>query len=102
MAAHELMLDPAIRNWVLLPLFLIMFLIGILRNNVTKMMRKDVTPEAEQVKHNNQLMRARRLRAARGCARCRRRWCTRRTCVSANSRISNFARSWRIRGYIDP
>ena len=63
MGTHELMLDPAIRDWVLLPLFLIMFLIGILRNNVTKMMRKDVVPEAEQVKHNNQLMRARRLRA---------------------------------------
>merc|ERR550537_1605179 len=36
---------------------------GILRNNVTKMLRKDPPVNMEQVKHNNQLMRARRLRA---------------------------------------
>merc|ERR1719453_1263060 len=40
-----------------------MFLMGILRNNVTKMMRKDVPPDPKQVRNNNQLMRARRLRA---------------------------------------
>ena len=61
--AHDLMLDPAIRDWVLIPIVLIMFLMGILRNNVTKMMRKDVVPDEKQVKNNNQLMRARRLRA---------------------------------------
>ena len=58
----ELMLDPSIRDWVLIPLGIIMFLIGILRNNVTKMLRKDTPPNKEQVLHNNQLMRARRLR----------------------------------------
>ena len=59
----ELMLDPAIRDWVLIPLVLIMFLIGILRNNVTKMMRKESPPNITQVQQNNQLMRARRTRA---------------------------------------
>jgi len=61
--SHEIMLDPDIRNWVLIPIVLIMFLMGILRNNVTKMLRKDVPPNVTQVAHNNQLMRARRLRA---------------------------------------
>merc|ERR1712087_378564 len=41
----------------------IMFLVGILRNNVMKMMRKNVSPDRSQVQHNNQLLRARRLRA---------------------------------------
>jgi len=59
----ELLLDPAIRDWVLIPIVIIMFLMGILRNNVTKMMRKDVPPDATKILQNNQLMRARRLRA---------------------------------------
>ena len=44
----ELVLDPAIRDWVLIPLVLIMFLMGMLRNNATRMMRKDVVPDAER------------------------------------------------------
>jgi hypothetical protein len=59
----QIMLDPAIRDWVLIPIVIIMFLMGILRNNVTKMMRKETPPNIDQVRHNNQLMRARRLRA---------------------------------------
>eukprot|EP00965_Chrysotila_dentata_P246439 6207163-Pleurochrysis_carterae.AAC.1 len=58
-----LILDPAIRDWVLIPIVIIMFLVGLLRNNVMKMMRKEVPPNRTQVQHNNQLMRARRLRA---------------------------------------
>ena len=54
-------LDPAIRDWVLIPIVLIMFLMGILRNNITKMLRKEVTPDRATVKINNQLMRCRRL-----------------------------------------
>ena len=61
--ALAIMLDPSIRDWVLIPIVIIMFLMGILRNNVTKMLRKDPPVNMEQVKHNNQLMRARRLRA---------------------------------------
>ena len=38
---EELVLDPAIRDWVLIPIVVIMFLVGILRNNVMKMMRKE-------------------------------------------------------------
>ena len=63
MGEHELLLDPAIRNWVLIPIVIIMFLMGLLRNNVTKMLRKDTPPKREQIKINNQLMRCRRLRA---------------------------------------
>jgi len=57
------MLDPSIRDWVLIPIVIIMFLIGIIRNNITKLLRKESPPNPKQVQHNNQLMRARRLRA---------------------------------------
>ena len=60
---HELALDPAIRDWVLIPIVLIMFFMGLVRNNVTQLLRKDVPAKREQVQQNNQLMRARRLRA---------------------------------------
>ena len=59
----DLVLDPKIRDWVLIPLVVIMFLMGVLRNNVTKMLRKDTPPSRTQILQNNQLMRARRLRA---------------------------------------
>jgi hypothetical protein len=62
----DLVLDPSIRDWVLIPIFIIMFLMGILRNNVTKMMRTTEQTKRETVQHNNQLMRARRLRANAG------------------------------------
>ena len=62
MPSSELMLDPAIRDWVLIPIGIIMFLMGVLRNNVTKMLRKDPPVDLKQVANNNQLMRARRLR----------------------------------------
>lgn len=59
----EIVLDPAIRDWVLIPIVIIMFLMGILRNNVTKLLRKETPPKMDQVKQNNMLGRARRLRA---------------------------------------
>ena len=59
----ELMIDPAIRDWVLIPIGIIMFLMGMLRNNVTKMLAKTPPVDIKQVAHNNNLMRARRLRA---------------------------------------
>jgi hypothetical protein len=65
-ASTPLVLDPAIRDWVLIPIVVIMFLMGILRNNVMKMLRKDTAPQRAQVQQNNQLMRSRRLRANAG------------------------------------
>jgi len=62
---HELVLDPHIRDWVFLPLFALMFLIGILRHNVTALLKGE--PKAgklDQLQQNMQLARSRRLRAA--------------------------------------
>ncbi|KAJ1616173.1 hypothetical protein T492DRAFT_1152472 [Pavlovales sp. CCMP2436] len=61
---HDLVLDPNIRDWVFLPLIAIMFLIGILRHNVTFLLKSEPKPgEKEQAKQTMALMRSRRLRA---------------------------------------
>mmetsp|Transcript_15865 Transcript_15865/g.48159 ORF Transcript_15865/g.48159 Transcript_15865/m.48159 type:complete len:253 (-) Transcript_15865:368-1126(-) len=63
---EDLVLDPSIRDWVLIPIFIIMFLMGLLRNNVTKMMKGAEPTKRETVQQNNTLMRSRRLRANAG------------------------------------
>jgi hypothetical protein len=61
---HDLVLDPNIRDWVFLPLIVIMFLIGILRSNVTLLLKSDPKPaDKEQTKQAMALGRSRRLRA---------------------------------------
>ncbi|KAF5203587.1 Er membrane protein complex subunit [Thalictrum thalictroides] len=52
--AEDLVLDTAIRDWVLIPLSVVMVLIGILRYFVSKLMRSDQTPDAKIVKEGNE------------------------------------------------
>lgn len=44
------MLDTAIRDWVLIPLSVVMVLIGVLRHFVSKLMRSSQPPDAKIVK----------------------------------------------------
>ncbi|ERN18310.1 hypothetical protein AMTR_s00055p00182870 [Amborella trichopoda] len=60
--AEDLVLDSAIRDWVLIPLSLVMVLIGILRHFVTKLMRSSQPPDIKILKENQVVMRARNLR----------------------------------------
>lgn len=61
---HELVLDPAIRDWVFLPLIVILFLVGILRHNATSLLKSHPKPgDQEQARQSMALMRSRRLRA---------------------------------------
>ncbi|CAA0826479.1 Protein of unknown function DUF106-transmembrane [Striga hermonthica] len=62
--AEDLVLDTAIRDWVLIPLSVVMVLIGILRYFVSKLMRSDQTPDLKIVKEGQLIIRARNLRAA--------------------------------------
>jgi uncharacterized membrane protein YqhA len=48
--AEDLVLDTAIRDWVLIPLTVVMILIGILRYFVSKLMQSQQTPDAKIVK----------------------------------------------------
>jgi len=59
----ELILDPQIRDWVLIPIMLVMFFVSILRHNMTKLMRGEGKKgELKSVKEGQTLLRARRLR----------------------------------------
>jgi uncharacterized membrane protein YqhA len=48
--AEDLVLDTAIRDWVLIPLSVVMVLIGVLRHFVSKLMRSNQVPDAKIVK----------------------------------------------------
>ncbi|KAE8674768.1 alpha/beta-gliadin A-III-like isoform X1 [Hibiscus syriacus] len=62
--AEDLVLDTAIRDWVLIPLSVVMVLIGILRYFVSKLMRSSQVPDPKIVKEGQVIVRARNLRAA--------------------------------------
>ncbi|CAH9111745.1 unnamed protein product [Cuscuta epithymum] len=62
--AEDLVLDTAIRDWVLIPLSVVMVLIGVLRYFVSKLMRSSSQlPDAKIVKEGQLIIRARNLRA---------------------------------------
>ena len=46
----ELLLDPDIRLWVILPIVLITLLFGLVRHYVTVLLKQDQTPELEKIK----------------------------------------------------
>lgn len=63
--AEDLVLDTAIRDWVLIPLSVVMVLIGILRNFVSKLMRSSSQPpDLKLLKEGQVIVRARNLRSA--------------------------------------
>ncbi|KAL0398852.1 UNVERIFIED_CONTAM: ER membrane protein complex subunit [Sesamum radiatum] len=62
--AEDLVLDTAIRDWVLIPLSVVMVLIGVLRYFVSKLIRSDQVPDIKIVKEGQVIIRARYLRAA--------------------------------------
>ncbi|CAH9082239.1 unnamed protein product [Cuscuta europaea] len=63
--AEDLVLDTAIRDWVLIPLSVVMVLIGVLRYFVSKLMQSSSSqsPDAKIVKEGQAIIRARNLRA---------------------------------------
>jgi len=66
--AEELVLDTAIRDWVLIPLSVVMVLIGVLRYFVSKLMRSppsaSPSPDPKTVKEGQVVIRARNLRTS--------------------------------------
>ncbi|KAM7501041.1 hypothetical protein LguiA_025455 [Lonicera macranthoides] len=62
--AEDLVLDKAIRDWVLIPLSVVMVLIGVLRYFVSKLMRSSSqSPDPKIIKEGQVIIRARNLRA---------------------------------------
>ncbi|CAM6082920.1 unnamed protein product [Calypogeia fissa] len=62
--ANDLVLDTQIRDWVLVPLSVVMVLIGILRHFVSKLMRTAPNPDVKALKESQIVLRARYLRAS--------------------------------------
>ncbi|VDM95181.1 unnamed protein product [Thelazia callipaeda] len=58
----ELLLDPAIRTWVFLPVILITFLVGVLRHYVALIFTSRKKLELQQVQDSQYLIRSRLLR----------------------------------------
>ncbi|CAH8331159.1 unnamed protein product [Eruca vesicaria subsp. sativa] len=54
----EISCDTAIRDWVLIPLSIVMVLIGVLRYFVYKLMRSPPTPDAKIVKEGARNLKA--------------------------------------------
>lgn len=46
----ELLLDPDIRLWVILPIVLITLLFGLVRHYVTVLLKQDSDPDLEKIK----------------------------------------------------
>jgi hypothetical protein len=61
-APPALTLDPAIRTWVLLPIFVAMFLISVLRHFAAKLMRTDTKVDLKALREAQAVQRSQRLR----------------------------------------
>jgi hypothetical protein len=62
MSCSEIILDNKIRDWVLIPIVLVVFLVSILRHYITKLMKVDVKMDLKSIKENQILLRSKRLR----------------------------------------
>lgn len=59
---ETLRLDADIRNWVLIPITLAMFLVGVLRHNVAKLLRSDAKVDLKTLREAQAVIRAERIR----------------------------------------
>ncbi|KAI9255521.1 integral membrane protein DUF106-domain-containing protein [Sporodiniella umbellata] len=61
--AQRMILDPAIRDWVLIPVMVVMVLVGILRHHITMLITGvPKTPQPKAIRESKALLRAMRLR----------------------------------------
>eukprot|EP00752_Nemacystus_decipiens_P017082 g15299.t1 len=52
MGGEHLVLDPAIRNWVVFPLMLMVILVGVLRHYITALLKAEKPLEKEELTYN--------------------------------------------------
>eukprot|EP01116_Phalansterium_solitarium_P011125 TRINITY_DN2672_c1_g1_i1.p1 TRINITY_DN2672_c1_g1~~TRINITY_DN2672_c1_g1_i1.p1 ORF type:complete len:330 (+),score=151.60 TRINITY_DN2672_c1_g1_i1:63-1052(+) len=58
----DLHLDSQIRDWVLVPILIVVVLVAVIRNNLTKILKTDPKVDLKAVQQAQTLLRARRLR----------------------------------------
>ena len=59
---ETLRLDSDIRNWVLIPITVAMFLVGVLRHNFAKLLRSDAKVDLKALREAQAVIRAERIR----------------------------------------
>merc|ERR1711865_368768 len=57
-----IVLDPQIRDWVLIPIVTVMFLVGVLRDRVTRLLRSEQKGKVENVQQASVLAKSKMLR----------------------------------------
>ena len=62
MGETNIHLDGAIRNWVLIPITVAMFLVGVLRHNVARLLRSDAKVDLGALREAQAVIRAERVR----------------------------------------
>ncbi|CAM9454452.1 unnamed protein product [Ascophyllum nodosum] len=62
MGGEHLVLDPAIRDWVVFPLMLMVILVGVLRHNITALLKSEKPLDKNELSYKQTLTRAKRLR----------------------------------------
>jgi ER membrane protein complex subunit 3 len=60
---QHLVLDPAIRDWVVLPMFFITLFVGIGRHYISQIIQSSEPADVDQIRYKQTAMRAQRLRA---------------------------------------
>uniref|UniRef100_A0A7S3NPS9 ER membrane protein complex subunit 3 n=1 Tax=Aureoumbra lagunensis TaxID=44058 RepID=A0A7S3NPS9_9STRA len=60
---EALLLDPAIRDWVVLPMVVLMVLMGLARHYAQQLLKSSQSLDAMEIQHKQRLMRSARLRA---------------------------------------
>ncbi|KAJ3294173.1 ER membrane complex subunit 3 [Borealophlyctis nickersoniae] len=61
---NQIFLDPAIRDWVLIPIMVVMVLVGVLRHHATQLLSSVPKGNVKAIRETAALIRARSLRAA--------------------------------------
>jgi ER membrane protein complex subunit 3 len=59
---HHLVLDPAIRDWVVIPMFFITLFVGIGRHYVSQIIQSSEPMEADTIRHKQLAMKGQKLR----------------------------------------
>jgi len=63
----DILLDDKIRDWVLLPIVLVVFLVAIVRQNVSLLIQGERKPELKKIQERQILLRSQRLRVNGKC-----------------------------------
>ncbi|CAO3593246.1 unnamed protein product [Absidia cylindrospora] len=66
--SQQIILDPAIRDWVLIPIMIVMVLVGVLRHHITMLLNgTPKKPLLKAIRESKALLRGMRLRTFGNC-----------------------------------